>query len=33
MAWLWVVLGVIGVAALTLIVLFIRLVIRDASQP
>lgn len=33
MVWLWILLGVIGVTAVTLLVLFIRLVIRDASQP
>lgn len=33
MVWLWILLGVIGVAAVTLLVLFIRQVISDASQP
>lgn len=33
MVWLWILLGVIGVTAVTLLVLFIWLVIRDASQP
>jgi len=33
MAWLWIVLSVIGVVALTLFALFIMQVIHDASQP